>query len=275
MHQLVLKDWEFQKFRRYVRDVSGINLHEGKKALLKARLGKIIRQRNFRSFGEYYDHVVSDKSGLELITLLNSISTTLTHFFREPQHFYFLTKKALPEILKTKGPSENISFWCAGCSSGEEAYSIAIAVGEALDNMENGQINILATDLSTKVLTTAATGIYDKKKLNTMTYDLKRKYFQKGENRWKGYFKAKKAIREKITFQRLNLMEEFQLRESFDVIFCRNVMIYFDEPAKEVLLEKLYQHLANKGYLFIGHSESLTGKKWPLKYIQPTIYRKI
>lgn len=275
MPELVLKDSEFQKFRHYVRDVSGINLHEGKKALLKARLGKIIRQRNFRSFGEYYDHVVNDKSGYELITLLNSISTNLTHFFREPQHFDFLTKKALPEILKTKGPSKSIRFWCAGCSSGEEAYSIAIAVSEALDHMENGRFKILATDLSTEALTSASAGIYEGKKLNTIPYDLKRRYFQKGENRWKGYFRAKKEVREKITFQRLNLMEEFQLRESFHVIFCRNVMIYFDDPAKEVLVGKLYQHLANRGYLFIGHAESLTGKKWPLKYIQPTIYRKI
>ena len=275
MPEPVLKDSEFQNFSHYVRHVSGINLHEGKKALLRARLGRIIRQRNFRSFKEYYDQVVNDKSGYELIILLDSISTNLTHFFREPQHFDFLEKTALPEVLKSKGSSRTISIWCAGCSSGEEAYSIAIAVREALYNKGNRQFRILATDLSTKALATASAGIYVAEKLRTVPYELKRRYFQKGENRWKGYFRVKKELRERIRFQRLNLMEEFQFGRPFDVIFCRNVMIYFDNPARELLVEKLYQHLVLGGYLFIGHSENFAGIKCPLKYIQPSAYRKI
>ena len=136
MPELVLKDSEFQKFSRYVYDTCGINLHDGKKELLKARLGKILRERNFRSFREYYEHVVSDQSGHELTILLNSISTNLTQFFREPQHFDFLTKKALPEIMNMKISSRSniLRFWSAGCSSGEEAYTMAIAVNEALKN---------------------------------------------------------------------------------------------------------------------------------------------
>lgn len=163
MQELVLKDSEFQKFSRYVYDICGINLHQGKKELLKARLGKILRQRDFRSFREYYDQVVNDRSGYELILLLDSISTNLTYFFREPKHFDFLRTKALPEIIDSKASStdNNIRFWSAGCSSGEEAYSIAIAVGEALGNMKKWWIKILATDLSTKVLAKASAGIYD------------------------------------------------------------------------------------------------------------------
>lgn len=222
MQDLVLKDSEFQKFSSYVYDICGINLHQGKKELLKARLGKILRQRNFRSFREYYDQVVNDRSGYELILLLNSVSTNLTYFFREPEHFDFLRTKALPEIIDSKASSidNNIRLWSAGCSSGEEAYSIAIAVSEALSNMKKWWIKILATDLSTKVLAKASSGIYDEEKINTLPYELKRRYFQKGGNRWKGYLRLKREIREKIDFQRLNFMEEFHFKKPFDVIFA-------------------------------------------------------
>jgi len=277
MQELALKDSEFQKFSRYVYDMCGINLHQGKKELLKARLGKILRQRDFRSFREYYDQVVNDRSGHELILLLDSISTNLTYFFREPEHFEFLRTKALPEIMDREASSRNnnIRFWSAGCSSGEEAYSIAIAVGEALGNTKKWRIKILATDLSTKVLAKASAGIYDEEKISTLPYELKRRYFQKGGNKWKGYLRLKKEIREKIDFQRLNFMEEFHFKKLFDVIFCRNVMIYFDNPTRKALVGKFYQNLSNGGYLFIGHAESLTGIKHHLKYVQPSVYRKI
>ncbi|MBW1715319.1 MAG: protein-glutamate O-methyltransferase CheR [Deltaproteobacteria bacterium] len=277
MPELVLKDSEFRKFSRYVYDIAGINLHVGKKELLKARLGKIVRKRNFRSFREYYDQVINDESGYELKILLDAISTNLTYFFREPDHFEFLRTKALPEIINSKVFSRStvLRLWSAGCSSGEEAYSIAIAVSEALDHMKKWQIEILATDLSTKVLKTASSGIYEKKKVKSIPYQLKRKYFQKGDNSWKGYFRLKKGIREKISFQRLNFMEEFHFDEPFDIIFCRNVMIYFDNPTKEMLVGKFFQHLGIGGYLFIGHAESLTGIKHNLKYIQPSVYQKI
>jgi len=277
MAGLALTDNEFRRFSRYVYDVCGINLHEGKKELLKARLGKILRQRNFRSFREYYDHVVNDKSGHELVVLLDSISTNLTYFFREPEHFDFLRTRALPEIIESKTSSRDntLRFWSAGCSSGEEPYSIAIAVSEALDNRKKWHIKILATDLSTKVLATASAGIYDKEKMTNIPYELKRRYFQKGDNRWEGCFRLKKEVREKISFQRLNLMEKFHFTEPFDLIFCRNVMIYFDNPTKVVLAGKLYGCISDGGYLFIGHAEGLTGIKHDFKYIQPSVYRKI
>lgn len=276
MQELGLKDNEFHKLSRYVYETAGINLHGGKKELVKARLGKILRQRDFRSFGQYYDHVVNDESGHELKILLDSISTNLTYFFREPQHFEFLTGKALPEIMRRKTTSREkiLRFWSAGCSSGEEAYSIAIAVHEALDGVEKWQIKILATDLSTKVLDTANLGIYEEKKLEAIPYELKRRYFQKGDNRWKGYFKAKKELRKTITFLRLNFMEDFSFAEPFDLIFCRNVMIYFDNLVKERLVGKFFRHLAIGGYLFIGHAESLTGVKYQFKYIRPSVYQR-
>jgi chemotaxis protein methyltransferase CheR len=277
MPEPLLKDSEFQKFSKFVYDACGINLHEGKKELVKARIGKIIRQRNFRSFRAYYDYVVHDKSGNELPLLLDAVSTNLTYFFRESQHFDFLRKKALPEIVKRKLSSRNntIRFWSAGCSSGEEAYSVAMTVSEILRQEEKWQIKILATDISTKVLASASTGIYEEKKIDSIPYELKRRYFQKGDNTWAGYFKVKQEVRKNITFQRLNLGEEFQFTVPFDVIFCRNVMIYFDKAIRENLVGKLFRNLCDGGYLFIGHAESLSGIKHHLKYIQPSIYQKI
>jgi len=269
MQEPVLKESDFKKFSRYVYD--------SKKQLVKARLGKVLRQRDFRSFSQYYDHVVNDKSGNELILLLDSISTNLTYFFREPAHFEFLRKRALPEIMKNKERSSRdncLRFWSAGCSSGEEPYSIAMTISEALDNREKWQFKIQATDLSTKVLTTATSGIYEKMKIERIPYDLRKRYFQKGDNKWKGYFRIKKDVRKKTNFQRLNFMEKFHFGEPFDVIFCRNVMIYFDNPTKEVLVGKFFRNLAEGGYFFIGHAESLTGLKHPFKYIQPSIYQK-
>jgi chemotaxis protein methyltransferase CheR len=206
--------------------------------------------------------------------LLDTISTNLTHFFREPKHFDFLAKEALPEIIKRKGFSKNLRFWCAGCSSGEEAYSMAIAACETVGGMRKTDFKILATDISTKALASARDGIYEEKRLGAIPYGLKRRYFQKGENKWVGYLRVKKEIRNKISFQRLNFVEEFQLGELFDVIFCRNVMIYFHTQEKAVLVNRLYQQLAQGGYLFLGHSESLTSNKYGLKYIQPSIYKK-
>ncbi len=280
MQEPALRENDFNKFSRYVYDVCGINLHGGKKQLLKARLGKIIRQKNLRSFNQYYDHVVNDKSGNELILLLDSISTNLTYFFREPAHFEFLRKKALPEILKMKGSSNDncLRFWSAGCSSGEEPYSIAITVTEALDKLdkrEKWQFKIQATDLSTKVLSAATSGIYEKVKIEKIPYDLRQRYFQKGDNKWKGYFRVKRQVREQISFRRLNFREDFFFKEPFEAIFCRNVMIYFDSPTKEILVGKFFRNLAKGGYFLIGHAESLTGLEHQFKYIQPSIYQKV
>jgi len=277
MPELVLKDSEFHKLSKFVQGMAGINLHEGKRELVKARLGRILRQRDFQNFGEYYDYLVNDKGGYELTVLLNSISTNLTYFFREPQHFEFLAKGALPGILKNKEASRDCSlkFWSAGCSSGEETYSLAIAVIESLNDRERWHINILGTDLSTKVLEIANAGIYEERGIAAIPYELKKKYFQMGANRWKGYIRVKPEFRKMIHFKRLNFMEDFHFAEPFDVIFCRNVMIYFDKQTREMLVGKFIHNLAHGGYFFIGHSESLIGIKHNLKYIQPSVYRKM
>lgn len=275
MREMELTDEIFWKFSRFVKDTAGINLHEGKRELLKARLGKILRKRNINSFKEYYDLVVGDETGEELRILLDAISTNHTYFFRESEHFIFLREKAL-ELLNGSRNYKEIRVWSAGCSSGEEPYSIAITLSEALRTVKEFRIDykVLATDLSTKVLDVASKGVYDIEQIKDVPYELKARYFQKGINRWAGYVRVKREIKEKVYFRRLNLMEDFSFKKPFHFVFCRNVMIYFDNPTKELLVRKICRFIEKNGYLIIGHSESLTGIKHELKYIRPSIFQK-
>lgn len=270
-----LTETDFTKFSRLVYDQSGISLHDGKKELVKARLGKRIRQGNFRSFRDYYDFVVSDPTGEELIQLLNSISTNFTHFFRENQHFDYLKQEVVPVLKKNMESSRRkIRVWSAGCSTGEEPYTIAITLLEARGSGAGWVPEILATDLSTKVLGFARCGIYERKKTQTLSQDLMRKYFLRGENQWRDYVKIKPSVKEVITFQRFNLMDALSQKDPFDCIFCRNVMIYFDKETRKALVNRFYNNLEEGGHLFIGHSESLTGMDHPFHYVKPAIYKK-
>lgn len=274
-HPVEMTDADFGKISRLVYEVCGINLTEGKKELLKARLGKVIRQGAFRSFRDYYEHVVKDSSGKELVRLLDAVSTNFTSFFRESQHFEYLRNEFLPEAVgRKKGQGKKLRFWSAGCSSGEEPYSLAIAVLESLDYPETWDLKIFSTDLSSKVLKMAAEGIYPQEKIRSVPVPVVRKYFLRGDNEWKGYVKVKSSLKKHIFFERLNLMETFSFSESFDCIFCRNVMIYFDKPTQAALLGRFFHYLSPGGALLIGHSESLAGIQHSFCYVKPAIYRK-
>ncbi len=266
---------DFIKFSRLVYDQSGISLSESKKELVKARLGKRIRKGKFQSFGAYYNHVINDQSGEEMILLLDSISTNFTHFFRENHHFEYLKNQLVPQIKDRTGRAQKkIRIWSAGCSSGEEPYSIAITLLESLGPGHDWDLKILATDISTKVLTNAQSGIYLKEKIEALPTSLTKKYFLRGENQWQNYVKVKSPLKSVVQFQRLNLMDSFSFNDPFDCIFCRNVMIYFDKKTRENLVNRLYDHLEKEGVLFIGHSESLTGIEHPFIYVKPAIYKK-
>jgi len=270
-----LTETDFIKISRLVYDQSGISLSDAKKELVKARLGKRIRTGNFQSFGEYYKHVINDQSGEEIILLLDSISTNFTHFFREKNHFEYLNNQFLPQITKRTGKNQKkLRVWSAGCSSGEEPYTIAITLLESIPSSQGWDLKILATDISTKVLIDAQSGIYHKERIEVLSPDLIKKYFLRGENQWRNYVKVKPWVKSLVKFQRLNLMESFSFNESFDCIFCRNVMIYFDKKARETLVNRLYGSLEKEGVLFIGHSESLTGIEHPFQYVKPAIYKK-
>ncbi len=271
-----LTDTDFQKISHLIYDQAGICLSEGKEALVKSRLGKRIREGRFGSFRNYYDHVVNDPSGKELIQLLDSISTNCTSFFREAQHFDFLRLELLPELTERKQAhgKRMLRFWSAGCSSGEEPYSIAITSLEAIKDQPDWDVTILATDISTKVLEAARSGVFQEDRIQSIPHDLLKKYFLKGERKWKDFVKVKDSLKEHVRFGRLNLMAAFRFKEPFDCIFCRNVMIYFDNRTRSDLVNRFYKCLNKDGAFLIGHSESLTGIQHSFRYIRPAVYRK-
>lgn len=270
-----LKDSDFEKISKLVYELCGINLHEGKKELVKARLGKRLREGNYKSFRDYYLYVTTNEGKDELVAMIDSISTNLTSFYREESHFTRL-RVIVSSILDKAGPRGFIpkfNVWSAGCSTGEEPYTIAITIKEAA---KTGQLDarIFATDISTKVLRVAEAGIYPEERVKKIAAPVLGKYFQIGTGRSSGYYRLKKDIKDMVTFQRFNLMDAFPSESNFDVIFCRNVMIYFDKPTQTRLVNKYYGSLKKDGYFFVGHSESLTGLKHPFKYIEPSVYQK-
>ena len=272
-----MTDREFQLFRSLIFEKSGITLNEGKKELVRTRLGSKLRKGGFGSFRDYYNHVLDDRTGEELVTLLDAISTNLTSFFREINHFHYLRKNIIPEIMERKknDSAKEIRAWSAGCSSGEEPYSLAFTLADMLQNDRNWGVKLLATDISTKVLARAARGVYSEEQVKTVPKEMASKFFDRAVEDGDRLYKVRPEIKSLIQFKRFNLMTPtFPFKRGFDFIFCRNVMIYFDKPTQQTLINKYYGALSEGGYLMIGHSESLTGVQHRFKYMQPTIYRK-
>jgi len=249
-----LSQREFQVFSSLVYRLTGINLHQGKKSLLEARLGKRLRATGIRSVKDYLALIQRDQK--ELKNFLDAVSTNHTYFFRESHHFGCLSP-------------EHMSIWSAACSSGEEPYSIAIYCREM-----GFKPAILATDISTRVLDTARQGIYPMEKVTSIGNDILRRYFKKGTGKWEGYVRVKKQLREMVTFRRFNLLTGEVPRERFDVIFCRNVLIYFDKETKQLVVNRLSRALKWDGLFVIGGAESLNGITHPFQYIRPSIYKK-
>jgi len=270
-----LRDIDFEKISRLLYDQCGINLHAGKKELVKARLSKRLRGGNFRSFADYYRYVTTQEGIGELTVMIDSLSTNLTSFFREESHFHRL-REVVPEMMKAAGNGRcvpNLMIWSAGCSTGEEPYSLAITLKEIIKN-RNCNLKILATDISTRTLSAAVAGVYPKEKVKNIPPLLLKKYFQIGQERWNGYYRVKKDLKDSVEFMRFNLMESPSFNDPFDVIFCRNVMIYFDKETQNDLVNRFYDSLKKGGYFFAGHSESLTGLTHQFKYIEPSVYQK-
>jgi len=273
-----LTDADFELFRKLIYEKSGISLNKTKKELLRTRLRSRLERQGFPSYKDYYRHVLNDSSGQALVDLLDDISTNLTSFYREINHFSFLDEK-LPEWIakKQKAGDREFRVWSAGCSTGEEPYTIAFTLLKHLaDKQRTWNIKMLATDISTEVLLKATEGVYEMDRLKDIPDHVKRNSFSRENSGGKKPLaRIRPEIRNLITFRRFNLMtKNYPFRKQFDFIFCRNVMIYFDRPTQEKLVEKFYRHTTPDGYLFIGHSESLTGLKQSYSYVQPTIYRK-
>jgi chemotaxis protein methyltransferase CheR len=257
---LIIDDSTFRLFSELIYKVSGIRLGSHKKGLLSSRLAKRLKRLEIGNFYDYYKRAKDDNA--ELSEMINCISTNTTNFFREQHHFNYLENKVLPELLKVKAAEKVIRIWSAGCSTGEEPYSIAVTACEALKDSKGWDIKILATDISTKVLDTARAGIYDLGELpDYVSADVRNSYFLKGSGENSGKIKMKDFVKEMIRFRRFNLKEpEYPFNRKFDIIFCRNVMIYFDEDMKNHVLCRFHRHLSDNGCLFLGHSETMIGR---------------
>ena len=271
-----LSESQFTEIGELVKSICGINLNEGKKELVKARLAKRLRELNLNSYAEYINLVRSKAGESELTLMLDALSTNLTSFFRESDHFDYLAQRILTPI---KGSPRPLRIWSSACSSGEEPYTIGITLHETLSNMNAWDARILATDISTKVLKKAMQGLYPGKRLESVSSHLHSKYFdrvdgRRAEDRNERLYQVQPALRSMVHFAHLNLMNAWPMKGPFDVIFCRNVMIYFDKPTQGKLVNRFWELLRPGGTLFIGHSESLTGIKHSFKYIQPTVYEK-
>jgi chemotaxis protein methyltransferase CheR len=272
-NQLGDEDYEF--IRKLVFDRSRINLGSGKKELVASRIAKRLRTLRLNSFGDYCDYLRSAPGSEEITDLLDVISTNVTEFFRESAHFDFLQQKALPDWLKLPGSARNpFRVWSAACSSGEEPYTLGIVLSEFFQNRGAHVWKVDASDISTRILERARKGIYRAERVQLPSGEFLRRYFQKGVGEYEGQYRIKTEIREKVSFHHLNLFSQFPFTSPFDVIFCRNVMIYFDRPTQENLVSRLRDMLVPGGYLFVGHSESLVAIRHGLKSVQPSIYRR-
>lgn len=270
-----LTNHEFNDIRKIVYDNFGINLTEQKRSLIVGRLFKLLRSYGLNSFQEYFNYIKSDTSGQAMGELINRISTNHTFFFREKEHFEFLSKVVLPGIeSRPKNNSSNdLRIWCAGCSYGDEPYTYVIVMLEYFKAKYNfWDAGLLATDISEPALSAAKKGIYSSERIRLVPPDLKNKYFKKLQgDEWA----VSDRLKSEITFRRLNLMNQsFPFKKQFDIISCRNVMIYFDQPTRDALVNRFYKHTTPGGYLFIGHSETLRSDSCPYEYVKPAIYRK-
>ncbi len=270
-----LNDGLFQKFSDLVYEKTGIFLKPEKKELLNARLGKRLRATGISSFKQYYEYVINDRSGDELVHLIDNVSTNFTSFFRENSHFEILSSTVLPAFVKEgRGKNKEILLWSSASSSGEEPYTMAMVVEDFVSRHPGMRYRIMATDISTRVLAQAKRGVYADERVTKVPTPFLKKYFQKGVGNSDGYVKVKDELRRMVHFDRFNLMGDFPWRAAIDVIFCRNVMIYFNRETQQDLVSKFHEALTPGGYLFIGHSESISGLKHNFTQVDATAYMK-
>lgn len=272
--EFTLSDKEFNQIRKLVSEHTGISLSDAKKNLVYSRLVKRLRSLQMRSFKDYCAYLTSKSGEDELINFTNAITTNLTSFFREAHHFDFLKNKLVPEFLQNNADTRRIRVWSAGCSTGEEPYSLAMVLREAIPRSKGWDVKILATDLDSNVLEHAATGIYNEDRIESLPKGRIKTWFKYGSGNNKGSVMVHPALKEMIHFKRLNLMHEWPMKGKFDVIFCRNVMIYFDKPTQKKLYGRFCNQLIDRGHICIGHSESMFKVSTDFEQIGNTIYKK-
>jgi len=267
---------DFERLRALIYSETGIHLGPEKKTMLEIRLRRRLRNLNVSTFGEYCTRVFEPEGrARELVHLIDVVTTNKTDFFREAGHFDYLTSKALPDLAARYGSDRTCRIWSAGCSTGEEPYTIAMALSEYAETRPGFRFRVLATDISTSVLEKARMGIFRAELVRPVPAEMRRKYFMRSRDRGSDLMRVVPELRSTIDFRRLNFMEhDFGLPEAQEVIFCRNVIIYFDRQTQVRLLARLVAELVPGGYFFAGHSESLQGMNLPLEPVAPSSYRK-
>ncbi len=269
---------DFKRLSRFIHSRIGIRMPDRKRGMVESRLRKRLNLLCLESYGRYCDYLFSPEGmESELSHFINVITTNKTDFFREAGHFRFLTETALPELCERAAPGRHLKLWSAACSKGDEPYTLAMVVGEFAETHRRHGISfsILATDISTRVLDVARKAIYEEEEIAPVAMPLRKKYLLRSRDRKKGQVRIVPELRRKVRFHHMNLMDlEYPIREAMDVIFCRNVVIYFDRATQDALMGRLCRHLAPGGYLFMGHSEVLNVKSLPLVSVAPTTYRK-
>ena len=261
-----LKTRDFDQIRQLAHGTFGLDLKPGKEELVSARLRRLLRKGGFQSFQDYYKHVLGDRTGTALAAMIDALATNHTAFLREPDHFTFLREHVLPGL----SGRDTVEIWSAACSTGEEVWTLAMVLNEALPSR---RISIAATDISNKALHTAQTAEYAADRCQEIPTAWLSRYFVPGNGPGKTYGVAPR-VRTQASFRRINLIEPFSWGRLFPVIFCRNVMIYFDRPTQDQVVERLTASLEPGGYLFVGHAESLTRTTHSLEYVRPAVYRK-
>ncbi|MGE0385475.1 MAG: protein-glutamate O-methyltransferase CheR [Gammaproteobacteria bacterium] len=265
---------QFDTLRRLVREHTGITLNDTKREMVYGRLSRRLRRLNLTSFAQYLA-LLESGDGSEMRDFINAVTTNLTAFFREPHHFEFLADTVLPELVARRGPARRLRIWSAGCSTGEEPYSIAMTLREAAARLTGWDTRILATDIDTNVLATAAAGVYPLERTASIPESRRRRWFKLGEGDLQGRAAVVDEARDLVRFRHLNLMGEWPFKGRFDVIFCRNVVIYFDKDTQRRLFDRYADALTDDGFLFVGHSETLYRVTERFALLGRTVYRKV
>jgi chemotaxis protein methyltransferase CheR len=273
----VMSDDEFSLFSRLIYSQLGIKMPPSKKLMLTSRLNKRLKALGYRSYKGYYDFIIHESgTSCEFNRMIEAVTTNKTDFFRESAHFDLLLRSILPEFKEGESYKKKGFFkaWSAGCSTGEEAYTLAMVLSEFFSG-RNREFSILATDISIKVLKTGMNAVYKEETIGPVSPEMRKKFLLRGTGDNAGMFRIVPELRSRVTFKQLNLMDDvFNIDRDFDIIFCRNVIIYFDKPTQVKLFEKFYNHLNPGGYLFIGSSETLYGVSDRFIAAGPTVYRK-
>ena len=272
-NMVTLSDKEFARLSEFIHDECGIKVTEAKRVMLEGRLQKRLRKLGLGSFATYCEYLFSPEGMENEVTfMIDEVTTNKTDFFREPAHFRFLVESVVPDLTRFR---RKLTIWSAGCSSGEEPYTLAMVLSDYAERLPGFEFLVLATDISTNVLGKAQKAIYDEERVAPVSSEFKRKYLLRSKDKTQKTVRIVPELRSRVRFRRLNFMDgDFGFREPIDVIFCRNVIIYFDKATQERLLNRFCRHLVPGGYVFMGHSEALIDMNVPLTPVAPTVYRK-